>query len=175
MYDIFNTPINIGLHNIEMRERAFGVIPPQRDLQRRIGGQLKPMEGEQAPSLQKAMQTLAGGMSCWINTNMDRLHMARNALLNNAESPELIINLHRVAHDLRAWALPMAFLSCPRLRIPYARPYKSDHGKGRPDLVNAHVDALRAVVNLNVRDPDSGPATELVRGPNDLVAKKTAD
>lgn len=162
---------------MEMRERAFGVIPPQRDLQRRIGGQLKPMEEEQVTTLQKAMQTLAEGMSGWINTDLDRLHMARNALLNNPESPELIINLHRAAHDLKGLGVTYGFpiVSTIADTLCKAISLTMERGALPVDLVNAHVDALRAVVNLNVRDPDSGPAIELVRGLNDLVAKKTAD
>lgn len=107
----------------EMKERAYGIIPPNQDLQRRTGGPLKPLEDKLIESVTIALQELAEDKGDWIKTD--------KAILRAAES-----------------------------------------GTIPEDIVNAHVDALRAVVNLNLREADCGPVTELLRGLDRPVKKQ---
>jgi len=90
---------------------------------------------------------------------------------------ETLQNLHRAAHDLKGLGVTYGFpiVSVIADILCQAVLRAEDTGMAPPpELVNAHVDALRAVVNLNLRDPDSGPATELVHGLRSAVQKKLA-
>ncbi len=161
---------------MEMKERALGIIPPRLDLQRRIGGPLKPLEEQQIGAVAAALENLATGMGDWIRTDLDRLTAARNAFLENTQSKECIDTLHRAAHDLKGLGQTYGFPLVSLIADTLCKAIQQTIKKGAlpEDIVNAHVDALRAVVNLNLRDTDSGPARELLGGLHSLVEKKVS-
>ncbi len=159
----------------EKKDQVFGIIPPSLDLQRRVGGPLKPLEEKQIDAVAAALKDLSSGMGDWIRADLERLTATRNAFLNNKQSPERIENLHRAAHDLKGlgqtYGFPIVSVIADTLCKAITRAV--ENGALPEDVVNAHVDALRAVVNLNLRDMDSSPAIELLRGLSRLVEKKT--
>lgn len=158
----------------EKKERGYGLIPPNMNLQRRLGGPLKPLEVEQIETVASALKELASEMGDWIKADLERLITARNAFLDDNQSQESMDTLHRAAHDLKGlghtYGFPIVSIIADTLCKAMSRSNAS--GTLAEDVVNAHVDALRAVVNLNLRDTDSGPAMELLNGLNRLVDKK---
>ncbi len=113
-------------------------------------------------------------MGDWIKTDVERLSAARNAFLGNSRSSECIETLHRAAHDLKGLGQTYGFpvVSLIADTLCKAIPRAAESGTIPEDIVNAHVDALRAVVNLNLREADSGPVTELLRGLDRPVKKQ---
>lgn len=158
----------------KFKERDYGIIPPNQDLQRRIGGPLKPLNDQQINSVTAAMEELAENMGDWIKTDISRLFAARNAFIDNSQSRECIENLHRAAHDLKGLGQTYGFPIVSVIADTLCKVilHANEAGILAEDVVNAHVDALRAVVNLNLRETDSGPAAELLRGLNSLVEKR---
>ncbi len=157
-----------------MTDRAYGVTPPLLDLQQRLGGPIRPLEESEIEQLQAVLEEFASGMGDWIKADLARLIAARNAFLDDSHSQECIDNLHRAAHDLKGLGQTYGF---PVVSVIASALCKAIHlamesGAVPEDLVNAHVDALRAIVNLNLRDPSSGPAVELICGLQSLVDKK---
>ncbi|MDO9460378.1 MAG: Hpt domain-containing protein [Alphaproteobacteria bacterium] len=160
----------------KLEDRPYGVVPPNFNLQRRMGGPLKPLDEKQIDNVAAALEDLASEMGDWIKTDLNRLTAARNAFLDNKQSLECIDNLHRAAHDLKGLGQTYGFPIVSAIADTLCKSIQQTLEKGSvpEDLVNAHVDALRAVVNLNLRDADSGPGVELLRGLGRLVEKKTA-
>lgn len=158
----------------KLSETDYGIIPPSRELQHRIGGPLKPLDDAQIESVAAALEELAEDMGDWIKTDLSRLFAARNAFLDNSGSRECIETLHRAAHDLKGlgqtYGFPIVSVIADTLCKAILR--AAEAGTLPEDVVNAHVDALRAVVDLDLRETDSGPATELLRGLNRLVEKR---
>lgn len=157
-----------------MQERAYGIIPPNQDLQRRIDGPLKPLEDKLIESVAIALQELAEDMGDWIKTDVKRLSAARIAFLDNSRSSEYTETLHRAAHDLKGLGQTYGFTVVSLIADTLCKAIlrAAESGTIPEDIVNAHVDALRAVVNLNLREADSGPVTELLRGLDRPVRKQ---
>ena len=158
----------------EMPGRAYGITPPSHDLQRKIGGPLKPLEDGQIDRVSKALEELAEGMKDWIRIDLDRLYHARQAFLDNSQSKQCIGDLHRAAHDLKGlgqtYGFPTVSVIADTLCKAISRAL--ENGALPQELVNAHVDSLRAVVNLDLRDANSKPARELLGGLQALLDKK---
>ena len=152
----------------------YGVIPPNTALQERVGGPLKPLDDATVGRLEQAMKSLEGEMGDWIKTDMERLITAHRSFLRDGNAGANIVELHRAAHDLRGlgstYGYPIVTVIADNLCK--AMEMTMDKGCVPEDLIKAHVDALRAVVNLDLRDPDRGPAAELVSGLRTLAAKK---
>lgn len=160
----------------ETKERAYGIIPPNQNLQRRIGGPLKPLEDKLIESVTIALQELTEDMADWLKTDVERLLAARNAFLDNSRSSECIETLHRAAHDLKGLGQTYGFPVVSQIADTLCKAilHATESGTIPEDIVNAHVDALRAVVNLNLREADSGPVTALLRGLDKIVKKQIA-
>lgn len=159
-------------------EHEYGITPPSIELQKKIGGPLTPLGNSQAEQVQKALEQLSESMTDWIRADLDKLNDARHAFIANDQSKDCIDNLHRAAHDLKGlgqtYGFPTVSIIADTLCKAIAQAQASEAGTVPRDLVNAHVDALRAVVNLNLRDTDSKPAQELLGGLLSLVEKKIA-
>lgn len=157
-------------------DHPLGTMAPRLDLQEKVGGPLKPLQEADIAIVQSAMEQLASGMGSWLRTDLERLVTARNAFLEDNLSEERIVTLHRAAHDLKGLGATYGYPIVSMIADTLCKAIQQTGEKGAipEDIVNAHVDALRAVVNLNLRDSDSGPAAELLRGLQQLVEKKTA-
>ena len=161
---------------MELKERPFGLIQPSQDLQRRIGGPLRPLDERQIHEVETALEELASGMADWIKTDIDRLVAARNAFMEDSQSPACIRNLHLTAHDLKGLGRTYGFPVVSVIADILCKVIDQSEEKNclPEDLVNAHVDAMRAVVNLNLRDPDGGPAQELLQGLRQIANLKAS-
>ncbi len=152
----------------------YGVIPPNTTLQDRVGGPLKPLDDATVSKLEQAMKSLEGDMQDWIKDDMERLIKAHRSFTRDSGMGSDVEELHRAAHDLRGlgstYGYPIVTVIADNLCK--AMEATMDTGRVPEDLIKAHVDALRAVVNLDLRDPDRGPAAELVRGLRTLTARK---
>jgi len=157
-----------------MSEPEYGIQPPDLSLRRRVGGPLKPLNEHQIGEISSAMQSLASGMGDWLKSDMDRLNEARNAFLADQRSHDRIKDLHRAAHDLKGLGVTYGYPIVSAIADTLCKSINAmiERGDLPEDLVNAHVDALRAVVNLELRDATSGPADELLQGLNRLAEKK---
>lgn len=156
--------------------KKYGVIAPRNDLQKLIGGPLKPLDERHIANLQAAMESFASGMDDWIRTDLERLVRARNSFLQHNQSADHIDKLRLAAHDLKGLGTTYGFPLVSIIADALCKAIEMSLEKGAlpEDLVNAHVDALRAVVNLNMRDHENGPAAELLRGLSKLVEIKIA-
>ena len=102
------------------------------------------------------MEELAKDIGDWIKTDAERLSAARNAFLDNSHSRECSETLHRAAHDLKGLGQTYGFRIVSLIADTLCKAILRavEVGTLPEDIVNAHVDALRAVVNvvnLNLR------------------------
>lgn len=154
----------------------YGVIPPDAALQNKFGT-LAPMDVAVIAGAEGAVQQLAGEMEGWLRHDLERLLHARNVFLQDAMCSESSANLHRAAHDLKGLGASYGFPVVSVIADALCKALRKSHDNGtppQPELVNAHVDALRAVVNLDIRDHSTGQAAQLVRALHSLAEKKTA-
>ncbi len=157
-------------------EGPYGVIAPDTGLRQRVG-QLKPLEDAEIAEIEMTLEQLTPQMDDWLKRDIDRLIMARNAFVLDVDRTETTTNLHRAAHDLKGLGVTYGFpiISVIADTLCSAMQKANDTGQTpHPDLVNAHVDAMRAVVNLNLRNLDESVASELVHGLTAITKKKLA-
>ncbi len=159
-----------------MPENKLEIIPPKLDLRNRLGGPLKPLNEDQVETVESALQELAAEMGEWLKRDLEQLSRTRNAFLDDRHCKIKIADLHRASHDLKGLGHTYGFPSVSVVAdtLCKAIEHSIDKGELHEDLVNAHVDALRAIVNLDLRDPSSGPVAELLGGLIQLAEKKIA-
>lgn len=161
---------------LRMSENKYEIIPPKLELRNRLGGPIKPLNQDQVVTIEGALQELAAGMGEWLKRDLEQLTRARNAFLDDRSSKVKIADLHRASHDLKGLGQTYGFPSVSVVADILCKMIERCAGRDElpEDLVNAHVDALRAIVNLDLRDPGSGPVAELLSGLIRLAEKKIA-
>ena len=149
-----------------MKHHVDGILPPSQDLKRRIGGALKPLTDLQIEQVQATLESFATGMGDWLRSDLKRLDAARAAFLDDRQSRDRIRNLHRASHDLKGLGHTYGYPIVSVIADTLCKSIDALAEKGDipGDLINAHVDALLAVVNLNIRKTGSSPAAELLSG-----------
>jgi chemotaxis protein histidine kinase CheA len=159
-----------------MKEVEHEIIPPRQELRNRLGGPLKPLDEQQIENVQSALQELASGMGEWLKRDLEQLVRARNAYLDDSQSADRIKDLHRASHDLKGLGRTYGFPSVSAVADTLCTSIERlvERGELSEDLVNAYVDAMRAIVNLDLRDPNSAPVAELLSGLVQLAGKKLA-
>ena len=156
-----------------MRDRPYGILKPSLDLQKKAGGQLKPLGSNELSSIENEINSLTTESSDWISEDMERLLSARNAFQQNVQSEESTANLYRAAHDLRGLGLAFGFpiVSIIAGSLCKSMKIKDISKSALEESVNAHVDAIRLVVKHRIREADSGPGYDLVNELSRLNAK----
>jgi chemotaxis protein histidine kinase CheA len=103
-----------------------------------------------------AVQALAVEFEDWMAHELERLLLARATAKSEGLSEDALHALFTVAHDIKGvgatYDYPLATLMakslCRLLETPERRQMAKAHGV----LVDAHVDAIRAVVGMRVRN-----------------------
>lgn len=154
----------------------YGLIPPSMALQQKVGPE-QLLDNAVLTQLEGALDHLETEMSGWLKHDLHRLILARDNFLTDNSAEEFVSALYRAAHDLKGLGATYGFPVVSVIADTLCKLLRSAGDAGTPpqhDLVNAHVDALRAVVNLDIRDHSNSPAAELVRSLHTITQKKPA-
>jgi len=114
---------------------------------------------------EKALSDLSSNFESWMGDEIRELAAARDAVLNQGRNAETIVTLFHTAHDIKGQAATLGF--------PLAGPVAASLCKlalDAPDpsripqmLIDQHVDAIKAIVNEDVRDTQNHTAYELTQ------------
>lgn len=101
---------------------------------------------------ENALKQLSSHFGEWMETEMDRLANARARMRAEGLHPELRREMFRVAHDIRGEAGTLGYPMAGRVAESLAGLLEADEIAGVPfDLVEHHVDAVRAIVREAAR------------------------
>jgi hypothetical protein len=112
---------------------------------------------------ESALSELKGEFNGWMQAECDRLEVARKSLHHGGLSKATMEIAYRASHDIHGDASTLGFPLAGRLAGSLCRLLHHAPNRSRIPLflVDRHVDAIRAVVRENVRDPYQPTGLEL--------------
>ena len=130
------------------------VVQVPNTLQAKVGGKLPAVDEEAIKKAEQALENLKTEFAQWIDEDIARLDAARKAVAEQNASDESIAHLKLTAHDLKGLGQTYNFPLVARLAASLYNllenlPVEVNLPK---DLLDAHVEGIRAMVRHDVRE-----------------------
>ena len=130
------------------------IIQPSDRLRARVGADFGGVDPVAVARAEAALQALSGEFTAWLEEEVSRLEAARSRVRTAGAAPATLQELHRRAHDLKGLGATYGFPLVTRVCAGLCRLLDDGAGAHAPlSLLDAHVDAVRALVRDDVRDP----------------------
>lgn len=100
-----------------------------------------------------ALQALSTQFDAWMEAELQRIEAAHTSFVA-APGPERLAELHTCAHDLKGLAATYGHPLAGRAAASLCRLVEPPRESPPPELVAAHVEALRTLVDLRTEDED---------------------
>lgn len=142
------------------------VLRPPNRLKERVARRIDPKEAKEGEAIRRAehaLDLLSHEFGDWIEKEIAALEAAR-AMASHSRDVSVMEELYRCAHDLRGQAATFGFPLagevadglCDLIEQAGIKP-------GHQELVDRHVQAIRAIVREDARSPDHPLGLALVR------------
>ncbi len=122
---------------------------------------------------EEAMEGLSENFDAWMKDELERLLDARNKILDGGINDVAIEALHVVAHDMKGssttYGYPLAARVAATLSTLTQQVLTEEPSL---DLINAHVDAIRAIIQGGIKHADDPVGKEIADNLQDLVETK---
>ena len=125
---------------------------------------------------EEAMQGLAENFDAWMNDELTRLLEARRVVLDEGLTDIALEALHVVAHDMKGssatYGYPLAARVAATLSALTANVMEEEPSL---DLINAHVDAIRAIIQGGIKEADNPVGKEIADNLQEIVESKMVE
>ncbi len=145
------------------------MIQPPNALKARLGGGRFTLDADAVARAEAALKSLSGQFSAWLQDELAKLDAARAEVRVQGMTPATSETLYMRAHDLKGLGATYEFPLVTRLAASLCKliDEPATRTKAPLALVDAHIDAIKAVVRDEIRT-DEHPmgkalATELER------------
>ena len=122
---------------------------------------------------EEAVEGLSDSFDAWMKDELERLLDARNKILDGGINDVAIEELHVVAHDMKGssttYGYPLAARVAATLSTLTQQVLTEEPSL---DLINAHVDAIRAIIQGGIKHADDPVGKEIADNLQDLVETK---
>lgn len=147
------------------------VLRPPNKLKDRVARRVDPKSAREVDPVSRAehaLGLLSNEFDRWMNAETDALEAAREAA-SRSPTPGALADLYRVAHDMRGQAATFGFPLAGEIADGLCS-LMERLGDRRPpqDLVDRHVEAIRAIVREGARDREHPLGAALARRLADL-------
>lgn len=106
----------------------------------------------------ETLKAMSGSFQAWVEADIRKLQQARADAANAAWSDSGLDQLWGVAHDIKGMGESYGYPLATRMAGSLCRLIETPAGKAasraQPQLVEAHVDALRAIVRDKIKSSD---------------------
>ncbi|HEX8569367.1 MAG TPA: Hpt domain-containing protein [Caulobacteraceae bacterium] len=138
-----------------MSSQKATVIPVPNNLKAKMGG-LGALDASAIAKAEAAMQALSANFGQWLNDEVAKLEGARAAIKANGLTKETAEALYFRAHDLKGLGTTYEFPLVTKLAGSLCRLIDDPAQRTTAPmvLVDAHIDAIKAMVRDGIRDPE---------------------
>lgn len=158
-------------------DNGFEMIQPPNTLRQKVGGGFAGIDAGALARAEAALKDLSSQFGQWLQDEVSKLDAALHAVKAQGLSRETIDALYVRAHDLKGLGATYEFPIVTRIAGSLCR--LLDNGDQRlrapMQLVDAHVDAIRAAVRDGIRDTDhpigAALSTELDRAVAEFLSR----
>jgi chemotaxis protein histidine kinase CheA len=140
------------------------VINPPNTLRAKVGGGFGAIDARAIAKAEEALAAMAGQFSQWLQDELDKLEAARAAIKAQGLTAETAEQLYFRAHDLKGLGGTYQYPLVTRIAGSLCK-LLDDAGKrlGAPMvLVDAHIDAIKAVVRDRIQTDEHPVGKALV-------------
>ena len=124
---------------------------------------------------EEAMEGLSDSFDAWMKDELDRLLNARKVIVSDGLNEVAIEALHVVAHDMKGSSSTYGYPLAARLAATLSTLTQQVAFEEPPlDLINAHVDAIRAIIQGGIKQADDPVGKEIADNLQNLVETKVS-
>lgn len=142
------------------KQQPIEFFMPPNILKAKVGGSGAGLDMSALKRAEQALESLKAEFSVWIDADVVALIAARDAFAAERNTDRRA-DLYRASHDLRGQARTFDFPVVERVASSLCRLLETAGGAAELSLIDAHVDAIRAFVRDNIKDPADMMATAL--------------
>lgn len=134
-------------------ERPQTIVPPNL-LKARVAPKLGVLTPDALAKAEAALKSLSANFGQWLNDEIEKLEAARTAITDNGMTQATADQLYMHAHDLKGLGGTYDFPLITRVAGSLCKLMgEKDQRPNLPLLlIDAHIDAIRAIVRDNIRD-----------------------
>jgi hypothetical protein len=133
------------------------MIPPPNALKLKVGGgRLGAIDPAAIAKAEAALKSLANNFSQWLADEITKLEAARQQVRAQGATIETMENLYLRAHDLKGLGTTYGYQLITRIAGSLCRLIddKEKRASAPLDLVDAHIDAIKAAVRDDIKTDD---------------------
>lgn len=136
--------------------RAAEIIQVPNTLRLKIGPRFGAMDAAAIAKAEEALKGLAGEFGQWLQEEVDKLEAARATVKAGGATPKAMDQLYLHAHDLKGLGTTYEYPLISRIASSLCKLMDGPSGRDTAALflVDAHIDAIRAIVRGEIRDPE---------------------
>ena len=128
-------------------------IRPPNTLKAKVGSGFGAISADAVAKAEQALASMAVQFGQWLNDEIEKLEAAQNAIRDQGRTPETLENLYFRAHDLKGLGSTYQYPLVTRLAGSLCRLIDDTEKRlqAPPLLLDAHIDAIRAVVRDQIQ------------------------
>ena len=139
------------------QQNSGQMIPPPNALKLKVGGgRLGAIDPAAIAKAEAALKSLANNFSQWLADEITKLEAARQQVRSQGATIETMENLYLRAHDLKGLGTTYGYQLITRIAGSLCRLIddKEKRALAPLDLVDAHIDAIKAAVRDDIKTDD---------------------
>ncbi len=150
-------------------QKMGALFAPPDTLRRKVGGKFGPENKAAVAKAEAAMENLSSNFDEWMSEEVGKLEAARNTVRTEGLGGDAGQALFNAAHDLKGLGTTYGypFVSAIADSLCKITLEKEVRVKAPVELVNAHVDSIRAVVRARIKTVKNPVGKSLVAELND--------
>jgi chemotaxis protein histidine kinase CheA len=131
------------------------IIQPPNTLRAKVGARFAGVDAEAIARAEAALASLASQFDGWLKDEAEKLEAAHRDLRELGPSPERLNALYTRAHDLKGLGTTYGFPLISRIMGSLCKLLDAPAMRAKVPmfLLDAHIDAVRAVVRDQIKDP----------------------
>ena len=147
------------------QQNSGQMIPPPNALKLKVGGgRLGAIDPAAIAKAEAALKSLANNFTQWLADEITKLEAARQQVRTQGVSIETMENLYLRAHDLKGLGTTYGYQLITRIAGSLCRMIdeKEKRATTSLELVDAHIDAIKAAVRDDIKSDDHPVGSVLV-------------
>lgn len=138
-----------------MSKSSYEIIQPRNTLREKVGGRMPGIDAAALARAEAALQSLSGEFQGWMEEEVEKLDAARRTAAEARFNAEGLEALFIAAHDAKGVGSTYEYPLVTRIAASLCRMLETPESRAAARrataVIDAHVDAIRAVVRSGIR------------------------
>jgi len=138
------------------QQNSGQLIPPSHALRLKVGGRLGAIDPAAIAKAEAALKSLSSNFTQWLADEISKLEASRQQVKVNGATAETMEHLYLRAHDLKGLGTTYGYQLITRIAGSLCRMIDDREKRVHAplELVDAHIDAIKAAVRDEIKSED---------------------